>query len=131
MEVEADETEIDRKRKGLHGHDKQVLGDVRGVFERKSGLLEAFNKLCSDSDERCFVPPYRKEASDLFEHIAPWSIVFADSAKAYIAPAKARGLWMSCVDHGKGEYIRKEQFRGQLCTVSTQGIDGAWGNLKM
>ena len=54
LEVEADETEIGRKRKGLHGHEKQVLADVRGVFERGTGklYLEMFDKLCSDSDER-------------------------------------------------------------------------------
>ena len=77
----------------------------------------------------------------MFEHIAPGSILFADSAKAYIAPAKARGLWLSCVDHGKGEYTRKEIFRGQLRTISgasvehgdrwSMGIGGAWGNLKI
>ena len=38
---------------------------------------------------------------------------------------------MSCVDHGKGEYARKEFIRGKHRTVSTQGIDGAWGHLKM
>ena len=132
MEVEADETEIGRKRKGLHGHGKQVLGDVRGVFERGSGklFLETFDKLCSDSDERRFGPPNKREASAMFDHIAPGSIVFADSAKAYIVPAKEHGLWLSCVDHGSGEYVRKEKFRGRLRTVSTQGIDGAWGNLK-
>ena len=132
MEVEADETEIGRKRKGLHGHDKQVLGDIRGVFERKTGklYLETFDKLCSDSDERRFGPPNKMEASDLFDHIATGSIVFADSAKAYIGPAKDHGLRLSCVDHGSGEYTRKEMLRGKLRVVSTQGIDGAWGNLK-
>ena len=132
LEVEADETEIGRKRKGLHGHEKQVLADVRGVFERGSGrlYLETFDKLASDSDERRFGPPNMAEASALFDHIASGSILFADSAKAYIAPAKEHGLALKCVDHGSGEYTRKEHFRGKLRTVSTQGIDGVWGNLK-
>jgi len=37
---------------------------------------------------------------------------------------------LSCVDHGKGEYIRKELLRGKTRTVSTQGNDGALGRLK-
>ena len=133
LEVEAVESELGRKRKGLHGHEKQVLADIRGVFERKSGMLylEAFDKLQSDSDERRFGPPNNAEATALFAHIAPGSILFADSAKAYIAPAKARGLFLSCVDHGSGEYTRKEVIMGKMRTVSTQGIDGAWGNLKI
>jgi len=100
MEVEADETEIGRKQKGLHGHEKSVLADVRGVFERASGriYLETFDKLCSDADERRFGPPNKAEAEALFDHIATGSILFADSARAYIAPAK---LLLSCVDHGK------------------------------
>ena len=67
----------------------------------------------------------------MFDHIAPGSVLFADSAKAYIGPAKDHGLYLSCVDHGSGEYTRKEQLRGKMRTVSTQGIDGAWGNLKI
>ena len=34
MEVEADENEIGRKKKGIHGHDNRVIGDVRGVWTR-------------------------------------------------------------------------------------------------
>ena len=55
----------------------------------------------------------------------------ADSAKAYICPAKEHGLVLACVDHGKGEYVRHDLLRGKRRTVSTQGIDGAWGHLKM
>ena len=133
LEVEADETEICRMRKGLHGHDKQVLADVREVFERGTGLLylEMFDKLCSDSDERRFGPPDKAEAAALFDHFAPQSILFADSAKAYVGPAKDHGLYLSCVDHGSGEYTRKKQLRGKMRTVSTQGIEGAWGNMKI
>ena len=133
VEVEADETEIGRKQKGLHGHDKSVLADVRGVFERGSGrvYLETFDKLCSNADERRFGPPNKVEADALFDHIASGSILFADSAKAYIAPAKAHGLFLSSVDHGHGEWVRKEHIRGKLRSVSTQGIDGTWGKLKI
>ena len=58
-------------------------------------------------------------------------LLFADSTKAYIAPAKEHGLLLSCVDHGKGEYTRKETIRCKMRTVSTQGIDGACGRLKV
>jgi len=38
---------------------------------------------------------------------------------------------LHCVDHGAGEYTRKEVIRGKMRVISTQGIDGAWGNLKI
>ena len=36
----------------------------------------------------------------------------------------------SQVDHNKGEFSRREHIAGRVRVVSTQGIDGAWGNLK-
>ena len=39
MEVEVDETEIGRRKKGLHVHESQVIADVRGVFERSAGKI--------------------------------------------------------------------------------------------
>jgi len=50
-----------------------------------------------------FGPPTAAEAAALFDHIRTGSILFADSARAYI----------------------------RLRCVSTQGIDGAWGRLKV
>ena len=49
VEVEADESELGRKKKALHGHYSTVLGDVRGVFERGTGqvVLELYEKLHS------------------------------------------------------------------------------------
>ena len=133
MDVEADETEVGMKQKGLHGHEKSVLADVRGVFELVSGEihLEVFDKLCSYADERRFGPPNKAEADALFDHIASGSILLSDSAKAYIAPAKAHGLILRCVDHGHGEWVRKEHIRGKMRSVSIQWIDGTWGKLKM
>ena len=68
VEVAADESELGRKKKGLHGHDNTVLGNVRGVFERGTGrvVLELYEKLHSASDERRFVPPNAKEACEHF-----------------------------------------------------------------
>ena len=133
MEVEVDETEIGRRRKGLHVHESQVIADVRGVFERSTGkiFLETYEKLQADSDERRFGPPNKAEASDLFGHVAAGSIVFADSARAYLSAAASHGVLLRCVNHGKGEYVRREHLRGCLRCVSTQGIDGTWGRLKM
>ena len=60
MEVESDECEIGRKRKGLHGHDTDVKGDFRGLFERSSGriFVEAYEKTQKDSDETFWTPDY-------------------------------------------------------------------------
>lgn len=40
------------------------------------------------------------------------------------------GVHFRSVDHNSGEFMRKETFRGRLRVVSSQGIDGTWGNLK-
>ena len=81
--------------------------------------------------EMWFGPPTAAEATVLFDHIRSGSILFADSARAYIRPAQQRGLVLRCVDHGKGDYARREDVRGKLRSVSTHGIDGAWGRLKV
>ena len=47
-----------------------------------------------------------QEAAELFDHMAAGSIVFGDSAKAYISAAASHGCHLSCVDHGHGEVSR-------------------------
>ena len=73
-EVEVNETEIGRKRNGVHGHSKQVLADVCGVFQRSNGHLwmTTFDKVQEHFDERRFGPPKLKEAMALFDHVATW-----------------------------------------------------------
>ena len=132
VEVEADETEIGRRKKGIHGHDNAVSGDVRGVFERVSGrvVLDVYEKLHKSFDERRFGPPNCAEADALFNSIAAGSILFSDDARAYSGPAKDHGLVLRTVDHNKGIFSRREMVRGKQRVVSTNGIDGVWGRLK-
>ena len=131
-EVEADECEVGRKRKGLHGHDTDVKGDFRGIYERSSGRLfiEAYDKVQKDSDERRFGPPTVADVRPLVERIAAGSILYSDGARAYQSLAKEIGLRWSCVDHSSGEFVRRERLWGKLRTIYTQGIDGTWGSLK-
>ena len=65
------------------------------------------------------------------EYIAEGSILFTDGAKAYEKLAKEKGWPHAYVDHEEGEFARKQMIRRKLRTVSTQAIDGLWGNLKM
>ena len=132
VEVEADECEIGRRGKGLHGLDTDVKGDFRGLFERGSGrvLIEAYDKLKSDFDERRFGPPSLKDVAPLLDKIAVGSILFTDGARSYESTSKKIGLRWSSVDHNKGEFVRKQRLWGKLRSVSTQGIDGTWGRLK-
>ena len=44
--------------------------------------------------------------------------------------ARKFGIFNAQVDHNKGEFSRRQSIRGKLRVVSTQGIDGARGNLK-
>jgi hypothetical protein len=131
-EVEADECEVGRKRKGLHGRDSDVKGDFRGLFERRSGrlLVEAYQKVGKDSDERRFGPPCRDDVLPLVERLRPGTLLFTDGARAYTSVCKNFGIYNAQVDHNKGEFSRRENIRGKQRVVSTQGIDGAWGNLK-
>jgi len=132
LEVEADECEVGRKRKGLHGRDSDVKGDFRGLFERRSGrlLVEAYEKVKKDEDERRFGPPSVGDVRPLVERLRPGSLLFTDGARAYISVCKELGVFNSQVDHNKGEFSRRETIRGKLRVVSTQAIDGTWGNLK-
>jgi len=131
-EVEADECEVGRKRKGLHGHDSDVKGDFRGLFERRSGRLfvEAYEKVSKDSDERRFGPPCVADVLPLVERLRPGTLLFTDGARAYTSVCKDMGIFNAQVDHSKGEFSRRQTIHGKLRVVSTQGIDGAWGNLK-
>jgi len=132
VEVEADECEIGRKRKGLHGHDTDVKGDFRGIYDRSTGRLfiEAYDKPQKTSDERRFGPPSIDNVRPLVDKISSGSIVFTDGARAYESLCKEYGLRWSSVDHSSGEFTRRERLWGKLRVVSTQGIDGTWGALK-
>ena len=44
--------------------------------------------------------------------------------------AKSLGIFHAYVDHQAGEYSRHENFKGKKREISTQRIDGQWGNLK-
>ena len=85
MEVEADECEIGRKRKGFHGHETDVKGDFRGLFERASGrvFIEAYDKLKKDEDDRRFGPPTINDVRPLVEKLNDGAILFTDGARAY------------------------------------------------
>jgi len=131
-EVEADECEIGRKRKGLHGHDTAVKGYFRGLFERASGriFIEPYDKLKKDEDDRRFGPPTVDNVRPLLEKLTEGSILYTDGARAYESLSKELGFRWSSVDHSSGEFSRKQRLWGKLRVVSTQGIDGTWGRLK-
>ena len=132
LEVEADECEVGRKRKGLHGRDSDVKGDFRGLFERHSGrlLVEAYEKTRKDDDERRFGPPRVEDVRPLVERLRPGSLLFTDGARAYTSVCKELGIFNSQVDHSIGEFARRQTIRRKLRVVSTLGIVGARGNLK-
>ena len=50
--------------------------------------------------------------------------------QAYTAVCKEFAIHNEQVDNNKGEFLRRQTIKGKLRVVSTQGIDGAWGNLK-
>lgn len=126
--MEADECEIGRKRKGLHGHDTDVKGDFRGLFDRSTGrlLVAPYEKLKRDEDDRRFGPPSADDVRPLVERVAPGSLLFTDGARAYTTVCKEFGLFNSQVDHNKGEFSRRERIKGKVRVVSTQAIDGAY-----
>ena len=74
--VEQDETEIGKKRKGLHGHATLVLCDVVGAVSRSMGkiLMETFQKLKDPEAEegtRRFEPARTNEVEPFIKkHIA-------------------------------------------------------------
>jgi len=77
MEVESDECEIGRKRKGLHGHDTDVKGDFRGLLERSPGRIfgESYEKIQKDSDERRFGPPTIENVRHLVDRLISGSVL--------------------------------------------------------
>ena len=134
QEVEADECEIwrKRKRKVLHGHDSAVKGDFRGILEMTSGrlLVACYEKLKKTEDDRRFVPPSAVDVRPLVARIANGSLLFTDAASAYTSACMEFGIFNAQVDHSKGEFTRRETIKGKVRVVSTQEIDGAWGNMK-
>ena len=62
--------------------------------------------------------------------IADGTILFTDGAKAYEKLAKEKGWVHAYVDHEEGEFSRDQRIRGKVRKVSTQYIDGVWGNFK-
>ena len=133
-EVEKDETELGRKPKGLHGHKKDVTSDVIGIYDRSIGIivLETFDKVQAGDDIECrFGPPRYEDVEGMArDYIAVGSILFTDGAKAYAKVAKEEGWRHAYVDHQNGEFIRHQRIGGKLREISTQRIDGAWGNFK-
>ena len=73
MELEADECEVGRKRNGLHGHDTDVKGEFRGLFDHTTGRLfiGAYDKLKKDEDDRRFCPPTIADVRPLVDKVAP------------------------------------------------------------
>lgn len=94
LEVEADECEVGRKRKGLHGHETDVKGDFRGLFDRATGRLfvEAYDKVKKDEDDRRFGPPTVDDVTPLIERIRQGSLLFTDGARAYSSVSKEFGI---------------------------------------
>ena len=121
VELEADECEVGRNRTGLHGHDADVKGDFRGLFERSTGRLfiEVYDKLKKDEDGRRFGPPTIADVRPFVEKVADGSILFTDGARAYQSLCKELRLKRSSVDHTSGEFVRRERLWGKLRTVST------------
>ena len=93
-------------------------------------LIQAYDKLKKDEDDRRFGPPTIADVRSLVDKIDPTSILYTDGARAYEALAKEYGIKWSSVDHSSGEFTRRERLWGKLRVVSTQGIDGQWGLLK-
>ena len=132
-EVEADETEIGRRRKGVVGHATTSRVDVRGVFERgtKKLFMEPYLKLVGGpGTRRRFGPPTLAEARALFKHIRHGSIVFTDRARAYDRAASERRFKHASVNHKIGQFTRYMRLRRRWRTVGTQGLDGTWSLLK-
>ena len=103
-----------------------VKGDFRGLFERRLGrlLVEAYQKVGKDSDERRFGPPCPEDVLPLVERLRPGTLLFTDGARAYTSVCKDLGIYNAQVDHNKAEFSRRENIRGKQRVVSTQGIDG-------
>jgi len=135
VEVEMDEAELGRKPKGLHGHKKDVKSDVIGAYDRSSGILilEIYDKLCAgEKSLRRFGPPKRDDVLPLVERwVKEGSLLFTDGAKAYVSACASLGLRHAYVDHQSGQYSRYEKIDRKLREISTQRIDGQWGNLKI
>ena len=124
--VEADETEIGRRQKGIHGHKTLVKGDIWGCVDRHTGvlILEVYDKVkAGDIWERRFGPPKADELTTLCQrYIRKGSTMFTDGARACVVIAKDIGCKHDYVDHSHGEYVKGN--------VHTNTIDGWWGRLK-
>ena len=129
--VEADEYEQGRHQKGIHGHPTSVKADIRGVFQRGTGLcnLEVFQKLKPDGDRRKG-PPSEADVVPFVKTACAPCILFTDGAKAYCSLAGS-GFTHFHVSHTDGEWFRDEKImvKGILkdFSVNTNGIDGLWG----
>ena len=63
-------------------------------------------------------------------HIAKYTILFTDGARAYEVISKKAGFLHDYVDHGTGIYAKDATIAGVKRRVHTNGIDGCWGRLK-
>ena len=129
--VESDETEIGRKRKGLHGHPTIVLADVIGAISRTTGrlLLETMQKLKPGPGfpTRRFGPARGDEVQPFLEgRISPGSVYITDGLGCQPGLAKKYGLSHISLNHNKGEYSKP----GPGFVAHTNTIDGEWGRYK-
>jgi len=111
-----------------------VKSDVIGAYDRSTGILviDTYAKLAKGEESlRRFGPPSIDDITPYGETwIKPGSHLHTDGAKAYHSVAKPLGIFHAYVDHQSGEYSRHERFKGKLREISTQRIDGQWGNLR-
>ena len=133
VEVEVDESEIGRRRKGVVGHPATNRCDVRGIFVRstKELYIEVYDKVAAGPEHRRrFGPPTLPETRCLFQRIQPGSIVFTDSARAYKRAAQERHCFHASLNHKVGQFTKRVRILGRRRTAGTQGLDGTWGLLK-
>ena len=115
--VEIDETFLGAERKYGRGAEKERKGDVFGAFERESGQVAMI--YIGGKSHIDLIPT-------ILKWILPGTTICSDGLATYKCLGNL-GYNHHSVNHSIGEYVR---YDGSLM-VTTNGIEGAWGNLKM
>ena len=132
-EVEMDETELGRKPKGLHGHKKDVKSDVVGIYDRSTGI----NELEHSTRRRLVMTLNVGSYLHVMNTYRVWQGTTLPLGPSYslMVPKpmqklrkKKDGSMLTLIT--TGEFIRHQRTGGKLREISTQRIDGAWGNFK-
>ena len=123
------------------------LFDIEGVCRKEGGAEKFLEKKGIIMDGKSFsqcggplhqlmfvngVTKYRccADRKCHLKRVKNGSLLYTDGAKAYESLSPKYGLHHQYVDHQKGEFVRKQHFKGKMRTISTQGIDGLWDRMK-